>query len=125
MFLGLPAPLFTMDLETPLGAASVDVRSSPLRQSRTAFGLQVTLGQVNTVVLCPPLTSHSELSDEALRQSGISPTTIRISVGEEDRARCLRTSCARPSWRSSPIAPDSWRTSRRRKRSIACTRRRT
>jgi len=49
-----------------------------------AFGLQVTLGQVNTVVLCPALTSHSELSDEALRESGISPTTIRVSVGEED-----------------------------------------
>ena len=49
-----------------------------------AFGLQVSLGQVNTVVLCPALTSHSELSDEALRQAGISPTTIRVSVGEED-----------------------------------------
>ena len=49
-----------------------------------AFGLQVSLGQVNTVVLCPALTSHSELSGEALRQAGISPTTIRVSVGEED-----------------------------------------
>jgi hypothetical protein len=44
----------------------------------------VTLGQVNSVVLCPALTSHSELSPEALRQAGISPTTIRVSVGEED-----------------------------------------
>jgi len=85
MFLGLPAPLFTVDFQTELGS----------RVGRTAFqrffdclepafGLQVTLGQVNTVVLCPALTSHSELSEEALRQSGISPTTIRISVGEED-----------------------------------------
>ncbi|MCM2313435.1 MAG: PLP-dependent transferase, partial [Steroidobacteraceae bacterium] len=47
-------------------------------------GLQVTLGQVNTVVLCPALTSHSELSAAALQEAGISPTTIRVSVGEED-----------------------------------------
>jgi hypothetical protein len=49
-----------------------------------AFGLQVSLGQVNTVVLCPALTSHSEMSDEALRQAGIAPSTVRISVGDED-----------------------------------------
>jgi hypothetical protein len=85
MFLGLPAPLFTMDLETPLGRR-VD-RGSFQRffdSLEPAFGLQVTLGQVNSVVLCPALTSHSELSEEALRQAGISRTTIRVSVGEED-----------------------------------------
>jgi O-acetylhomoserine (thiol)-lyase len=85
MFLGLPAPLFTIDLETPLGAG-VD-RAAFQRFFdclEPAFGLQVTLGQVNTVVVCPALTSHSELSQEALREAGISPTTIRISVGEED-----------------------------------------
>jgi hypothetical protein len=49
-----------------------------------AFGLQVSLGQVNTQVLCPALTSHSEMSDAALHEAGISPTTIRISVGDED-----------------------------------------
>jgi O-acetylhomoserine (thiol)-lyase len=36
------------------------------------------------VVLCPGLTSHSELSEEALREAGITPTTIRIAVGDED-----------------------------------------
>ncbi|MGH8208468.1 MAG: hypothetical protein ACREU6_02535, partial [Steroidobacteraceae bacterium] len=29
-----------------------------------AFGLQVSLGLVNTVVLCPGLTSHSELKEQ-------------------------------------------------------------
>ena len=85
MFLGLPAPLFTIDLETELGAGIG--RHSFQRFFdclEPAFGLQVTLGQVNTVVLCPALTSHSELSKDALAESGISPTTIRISVGEED-----------------------------------------
>src|SRR5205085_11344594 len=49
-----------------------------------AFGHQVSLGQSNTVVLCPALTSHSEMSAQELLEAGISPTTIRIAVGDED-----------------------------------------
>jgi len=49
-----------------------------------AFGLQVSLGQISTIVLCPALTSHSELSDTALKEASITPTTIRIAVGDED-----------------------------------------
>jgi O-acetylhomoserine/O-acetylserine sulfhydrylase-like pyridoxal-dependent enzyme len=85
--LGLPAPLFTIDFE--------GTKDHPLRLEREslkrlfdslepAFGLQVSLGQINTVVLCPALTSHSELSDEALAKAGITPSTIRVSVGDED-----------------------------------------
>ncbi len=85
MFLGLPAPLFTIDLETE---AAAGIGRHAFQRFfdclEPAFGLQVSLGQVNTVVLCPALTSHSELSLDALREAGISPTTIRISVGEED-----------------------------------------
>jgi O-acetylhomoserine/O-acetylserine sulfhydrylase-like pyridoxal-dependent enzyme len=85
MYLGLPAPLFTIDFETPTGTAvGRDAFQRFFDCLEPAFGLQVTLGQVNTVVLCPGLTSHSELSAKALREAGISPTTIRISVGEED-----------------------------------------
>jgi O-acetylhomoserine (thiol)-lyase len=85
MFLGLPAPLFTIDFETELGAG-IDREAFKrfFDCLEPAFGLQVSLGQVNTVVLCPALTSHSELSLDALHEAGISPTTIRISVGEED-----------------------------------------
>ena len=54
-----------------------------------AFGHQVSLGQSNTVVLCPALTSHSEMAPEELRRAGISPTTIRISVGDEDPRQLL------------------------------------
>lgn len=46
------------------------------------FGLQVSLGKTNTVALCPGLTNHSELSDAALREAGITPTIIRIAVDE-------------------------------------------
>jgi O-acetylhomoserine/O-acetylserine sulfhydrylase-like pyridoxal-dependent enzyme len=87
MFLGLPPPLFTIDLE---GGNNSGCRFDPLDIKRffdslePAFGFQVSLGQANTVILCPAFTSHSELSEEALREAGISPTTIRIAVGDED-----------------------------------------
>ncbi len=48
------------------------------------FGHQVSLGQPNTVVLCPAITSHSEMSEQSLRDAGIQPTTVRIAVGLED-----------------------------------------
>jgi O-acetylhomoserine/O-acetylserine sulfhydrylase-like pyridoxal-dependent enzyme len=80
--LGLPAPLFTIDFEQ----AGID-RAAFTRFFdclEPAFGHQVSLGQSNTVVLCPALTSHSEMTPEELREAGIAPTTIRIAVGDED-----------------------------------------
>ena len=44
----------------------------------------VSLGQSNTIINCPALTTHSELSLDALGQAGITPTTIRFAVGDED-----------------------------------------
>src|SRR5438552_7103132 len=80
--LGLPAPLFTVDFEK----AGID-RATFTRFFdclEPSFGHQVSLGQSNTVVLCPALTSHSELNPAELRAAGIEPTTVRISVGDED-----------------------------------------
>ncbi len=86
MFLGLPAPLFTIDMEGSGGSQRLELRDFKrfFDSLEPAFGLQVSLGQVNTVVLCPALTSHSELSGQALVEAGITPTTIRIAVGDED-----------------------------------------
>ena len=87
LHLGLPAPLFTIDLEPGEGEARwlpVEAFKRFFDGLEPAFGLQVSLGQTNTVVLCPGVTSHSELSDEAQREAGIRPTTIRIAVGDED-----------------------------------------
>ena len=87
MRLGLPAPLFTIDFE---GTANYPLGIPPDRLKRffdnlePAFGLQVSLGQTNTLVLCPALTSHSELSEAALAEAGITRSTMRISVGDED-----------------------------------------
>lgn len=87
MHLGLPAPLFTIDFEgTPQHPQHLP-RERLKRLFDTlepAFGLQVSLGLVNTVILCPALTSHSELSEPALADAGISPSMVRVSVGDED-----------------------------------------
>jgi len=80
--LGLPPPLFTIDFER---AALDRVTFTRFFDSlEPAFGHQVSLGQCNTVVLCPALTSHSEMNADELRAAGIAPTTIRIAVGDED-----------------------------------------
>jgi len=92
--LGLPAPLFTIDFER----AGLDRTAFTqfFDCLEPAFGHQVSLGQSNTVVLCPALTSHSEMKPEELREAGIAPTTIRIAVGDEDPrqliAHFIRTS---------------------------------
>ncbi|MDX2147882.1 MAG: PLP-dependent transferase [Planctomycetota bacterium] len=92
LFLGLPAPLFTLDFEGK-GSNSAPPSASTISRGmfqrffdslEPAFGHQVSLGQPNTVVLCPALTSHSEMSPEALRAADIAPTTIRVAVGLED-----------------------------------------
>jgi len=87
LFLGLPPALFTIDFEPKEGAPFKVGRQHVKKLFdclEPAFGLQVSLGQTGTIVLCPALTSHSELSDDALKEAGIAPTTIRISVGDED-----------------------------------------
>ena len=80
--LGLPAPLFTLDFEKAGLDRATFTRFFDCLEP--AFGHQVSLGQMNTVVLCPALTSHSEMKPEELRDAAISPTTIRIAVGDEE-----------------------------------------
>lgn len=86
MRLGLPSALFTFDLNGVEGSEAIT--KSMFKQFfdllEPAVGMQVSLGQNNTVALCPAMTSHSELSEQALAEAGISPTTTRLAVGLED-----------------------------------------
>jgi O-acetylhomoserine (thiol)-lyase len=107
MFLGLPAPLFTIDFEPkpgeePLPRAAFKAFFDSLEP---VFGLQVSLGQTNTVVLCPAPTSHSEMSEEALKEAGISPTTIRIAVGTEDPRSLLAHIARAAELTLDPVSP--------------------
>ena len=86
MYLGLPAPLFTLDMEGRDGRPPVNPAFFKrfLDALEPAVGMQVSLGQTNSLALCPAMTTHSELSESALAEAGIAATTLRISVGLED-----------------------------------------
>lgn len=82
MFLGLPAPLFTIDFER-VGLPR-EVFQRFFDNLSPTFDHMISLGQSNTIVSCPALTTHSELPPEELLRAGIAPTMIRIAVGDED-----------------------------------------
>jgi O-acetylhomoserine/O-acetylserine sulfhydrylase-like pyridoxal-dependent enzyme len=79
LHLGLPAPLFTVDVSVPAEdfARFFDALAP-------TFGHMISLGQSNTIISCPGLTTHSELSPAAQEQAQLRPTTIRIALGDED-----------------------------------------
>ena len=79
MYLGLPAPLFTISVN----GVSKKAFQRFFDALSPTFAHMISLGQTNTIVSCPSLTTHSELDDEALARAGMSPTTIRFAVGDE------------------------------------------
>jgi cystathionine beta-lyase/cystathionine gamma-synthase len=86
MYLQLPAPLFTIELaDVPVEAFQrfFDTLSP-------TFGHMISLGQSNTIVSCPALTTHSEMDEEALAAAGMSSTTIRFAVGDEEPGDLIR-----------------------------------
>ncbi len=79
---GMSAPLFTIDMDA--AGLTREVFQRFFDCLTPMFDHMVSLGQLNTVVLCPALTSHSEMSEQAQREAGIYLTTIRISLGTEN-----------------------------------------
>jgi O-acetylhomoserine/O-acetylserine sulfhydrylase-like pyridoxal-dependent enzyme len=86
MYLGLPAPLFTFDM----GDIPKEAFQKFFDSLSPTFGHMISLGQSNTIVSCPALTTHSELDEETLRDSGLTPTTVRCAVGDEDPMDLIR-----------------------------------
>ncbi len=80
LHLGMTPPLFTFDIE----GADIYAFQRFFDALAPTFGHMISLGQSNTIVSCPALTTHSELDDDALAEAGISRTTIRCAVGDED-----------------------------------------
>jgi len=79
---GMPCSLFTLDMEH--AGISRDTFASFFDGLEPGFSLMVSIGQTNSMILCPALTSHSELSPEAMAEARIFPTTMRISMGNEN-----------------------------------------
>ncbi len=80
MFLGLPAPLFTIDMSE----LSKTVFQRLFDSLEPHFSHMISLGQTNTIISCPGLTTHSELSEQEQQQPQIYPKTIRFAVGNEN-----------------------------------------
>jgi len=80
MFLGLHAPLFTIDMS----GLSKKVFQRLFDSLEPHFSHMISLGQTNTSISCPGLTTHSELTIEEQQQAQIYPNTIRFAVGNEN-----------------------------------------
>ena len=85
-YLQLPAPLMTFHMS----GIGREVFQRFFDALAPTFEHMISLGQSNTIVSCPALTTHSELSAAALHDSGIEPTTVRIAVGDEDVVDLIR-----------------------------------
>ncbi len=87
--------LLTIDL----GARARAYRFMELLQNQHRFGfMAVSLGYAETLMSASASSTSSELSDEALRQAGIGPGLVRVSVGLtgtlEDRWTALHSALA-------------------------------
>lgn len=79
---GWPCALFTVDMESAQLSREHFVRFFDALEP--AFSHQVSIGQNNTIILCPALTSHSELSKKEQQRGGIHLTTMRIAMGTDN-----------------------------------------
>jgi len=99
--LELPAPLFTFEL--------TNIDAGCFRQFfdnlEPVFSHQISLGQTNSTVSCPGLTTHSELDAEAQGLCHIYANTIRISVGCENPKDLIRHFAAVASAVIDPVYP--------------------
>ena len=71
------------------GMLAFEVRGGRVAGQKIIDTLEVTertasLGSVHTMVVHPPSTSHRQLSEAELLESGIRPGLLRVSVGLED-----------------------------------------
>ena len=81
LFLGFPSGLFTVDMGKDI---SDDAFQRFFDCLEPAFSHMISLGQTNSIVSCPGLTTHSELNAEQQAEAQIFPTTIRFAMGIEN-----------------------------------------
>ena len=75
----------------PSGAASIftfEIKGSAFEaqkftESLKVFSLLANVADVKSLVIHPASTTHSQLSEQELLNSGIKPNTIRLSIGTE------------------------------------------
>jgi len=75
----------------PKGAGSIftfEIKGDKIKAQRfidnlKLFSLLANVADVKSLAIHPASTTHSQLSEEELLESGIKPTTVRLSVGTE------------------------------------------
>ena len=72
--------VFTFELKGGRGAGAKFMDSLKLLK------IVANVGDVRSMVIPPATTTHSQLTPEQLKQSGISENTVRLSIGLEDKA---------------------------------------
>lgn len=103
LYLGLPSPLFSIDMEKAQIPREAFIRFFDALEP--AFGHMVSLGQSNTLILCPALTSHSEMDESAQQEAGIFLTTIRVAMGDENPRDLIRQFKACAKLHLDPVMP--------------------
>ncbi len=81
LFLGFPSGLFTVDMGEQVPR---EVFQRFFDCLEPAFSHMISLGQTNSIVSCPGLTTHSELNSEQQVEAQIFPSTIRFAMGIEN-----------------------------------------
>ncbi len=69
--------IFTFDIRGDAGKAKAFIDHLEL------FSLLANVADVKSLVIHPASTTHSQLSEKELREQGIRPNTIRLSIGTE------------------------------------------
>ena len=69
--------IFTFDIRGDAGKAKAVIDHLEL------FSLLANVADVKSLVIHPASTTHSQLSEKELREQGIQPNTIRLSIGTE------------------------------------------
>jgi O-acetylhomoserine (thiol)-lyase len=70
---------------------SFDIKGGQVSGKRFINGLKMfkhvaNIGDVRSLAIHPASTTHSQLGEEGLRDAGITPGMIRLSIGIEDFA---------------------------------------
>jgi O-acetylhomoserine (thiol)-lyase len=72
------APIFTFEMNGD------EEKARKFTESLELFSLLANVADVKSLVIHPASTTHSQMSEEELTGSGITPHTIRLSIGTEN-----------------------------------------
>ena len=71
------ASIFTFELN------GSEEQAKTFTESLTVFSLLANVADVKSLVIHPASTTHSQMSEKELAAVGITPQTIRLSIGTE------------------------------------------